>query len=173
MRPTLGICSALIAFGLAAATPAAHAGAAGDMAAVQNFTLSDDYLNRYMAVQQDTAKDPCHLGMLGLLKPDAQNKSLDQLAAEYDAQPGVHAMLARHGLTARQAVLGTSVLMAAAMADLQKAHPGMVQSSGSIPVSPANQAFYSSHKSQIQQFTMRIGQQEMQANGGKLPACLR
>jgi hypothetical protein len=150
---------------------AARADATGDAAAVQNFRLSDGFLEKYQAVEADVAKDPCRLGAFGLLK--SEGKSLDQTAAEYDAQPGVHAMLARHGLTARETLLGMAALMSAAMEDLRKAHPEMVQKDADAPaVSPANMAFYQSHKDGIRQREMQLAQQMMQANHGKLPACL-
>jgi hypothetical protein len=166
----IGLGLALALAGSLSAT-AARADAAGDAAAVQNFRLSDGFLEKYQAVEADVAKDPCRLGAFGLLK--SEGKSLDQVAAEYDAQPGVHAMLARHGLTARETLLGMATLMSAAMEDLSKAHPGMVQKDPDAPaVNPANMAFYQSHKDGIRQREMQLAQQMMQANHGKLPACL-
>lgn len=172
MRLNPGLATALLALSLATAVPASHAASASaaDMAALQHFTLTDDFLGRYLAVQKDIAKDPCRLGMISLLK--GRERSLEQAAAAYDAQPGVHAMLASHGLTARKAIMGMSVLMAAAMQDLSAQHPGMVQGGG-MAVSPANMAFYRAHKARIRQFNMQIGRQELEASGGKLPACMQ
>jgi hypothetical protein len=98
------------------------------------------------------------------------------MVAAYDAQPGVHAMLARHGLTAREEILGALTLLAASMEIMQKEHPDWVQSTGAkAPISPANLAFYKAHQAAIdheRQHRMELGRQQLKANHGKLPACL-
>ena len=96
--------------------------------------------------------------VMGLANERAGKMTLDQAAAQYDAQPGVHAMLASHGLTAKEIFLGMTTLMAAAAQDLNQAHPGMVKTSGAAAhVSAANMAFFESHKQAIRQYSMRIG----------------
>jgi hypothetical protein len=165
---TLGLAIA----GALMAITAAHADQAQDMAAFQSFRLDDAFMAKYQAAEADAAKDPCHLAPLGLLHGDS-NKSLDQVAADYDKQPGVHAMLARHGLTAREDILGAMTLMVAGMETLQKQHPGMVQMSGTMPpIPPANLAYFQAHQADLQQHAMAIGKAQMAANHGKLPACL-
>jgi hypothetical protein len=164
---TLGL---LIAGALLAA-PAAHADQAQDMAAFQNFRLTDDFLAKYQAVENDTAKDPCRLGPLGIFHSD--NKSLDQIVAAYDAQPGVHAMLAQHGLTAREEILGILTLMGAGLEIAQKEHPDQFRNrSTMLPISPANLAFYKAHAAALHEHAMTIGRQQLAANHGKLPACM-
>lgn len=159
---------------LAAFVPPAHAAgpmSPADTAALHDFRLSEDFLQRYMAAGDEIAKDPCKLGMIDLLKQDDRPGSIDQLADHYDAQPGVHAMLARHGLTAREMVLGMMTLTGAAVEDLRKLHPEAVQGSGSV-ISASNLAFYDAHKAQIRQHNQAIAHRQLQANGGKLPPCL-
>jgi hypothetical protein len=156
-------------------TTAAQASQAKDVAALQSFRLTDDFLAKYQAVDDDSMKDPdpCHLVPLGLLKSGTgSGKSLDQMTAEYDAQPGVHAMLTRHGLTAREEVLGFMNLFLAAIEVAQEEHPDTVPTSGNIPISAANLAFFKSHKAAIQQHSTQLAQQALKANHGKLPACL-
>ena len=167
---SFGISLALV--GVLAAT-AAQADQAKDVATLQSFRLTDAWLGKHLAVMDDEVKDPCHLTPAFLLGGGGNDKSLDQMVAEYDAQPGVHAMLARHGLTAREEVLGFMNLFLAAIEVAQEEHPDTVQTSGNTPkISPANLAFYKSHKAAIQKHSTQLAQQALKANHGKLPACL-
>lgn len=147
-----------------------------DVAAFQNFTLTDGFLANYQAAETDIAKDPCQLSPMKVMaQANTSNgqMTLDRIAAQYDAQPGVHAMLASHNLTAKEMFLGMSTLMAAAAQDLNQAHPGMVKTTGvASHVSPANMAFYESHRQAMHQFNMQLAKQQLHANGGKLPSCL-
>ena len=164
--PALGL---LIAAPLLAAS-AAHADKAQDMAAIQNFRLTDDYMAKYQAVEDDIVKDPCRLAPLGVLK--GGNQSLDQMVAAYDAQPDVHAMLARHGLSAREQILGMLTLIFAGLEIKQQEHPGVTKSTGTMPpISPANLAFYKTHETALRQHIMATARQQMAANHGKLPTC--
>jgi hypothetical protein len=161
---------------LAASAPAARADSAlspADAAALHSFQLSEDFLQRYMAAGDEIAKDPCRLGMVDLLKQGDRPGSIDQLASHYDAQPGVHAMLARHGLSAREMVLGMVTLTGAAVEELRKLHPEAVQGGDGSMVSASNLRFYDAHKAQIRQHNQAIAYQQLKANGGKLPACLK
>jgi hypothetical protein len=144
-----------------------------DVAAFQNFTLSDSFIAKYQAVETDIGKDPCGLSPMKVMaQANGGKTTLSEAAAQYDAQPGVHAMLASHGLTAKDMFLGMSTLMAAAAQDLNQAHPGMVNATGAASqVSPANIAFYQSHKQALHQFHMQLAKQQMQASGGKMPSC--
>jgi len=161
----------LLIAGLLMAATAAHADKAQDIAAVQNFRLTDDFLAKYQAVEDDIVKDPCRLAPLGVLK--GGDKSLDQMIAAYDAQPAVHAMLARHGLTAREQILGTLTLMFAGLEIAQQEHPGIANSSGTMPpISPANLAFYKAHEAALHQHITAIARQQLAANHGKPPACI-
>ena len=167
---TLALCAIV-------AIPTACSASSPGGADVQGFTLSDSFLAKYQAVELDIAKDPCRLGFVKLMGlgggTNADNLPLAQAAARYDAQPGVHAMLAKHGLTAHDMLSGVATLTTAAMLDLRQTHPDMVEVNGQQPVSAANMAFYRTHKNAIHQFAMRVGQEQLRANGGKLPACMR
>ncbi|MBP1474268.1 hypothetical protein J7I44_08150 [Frateuria sp. MAH-13] len=176
MRLTHVPSTLLLALATAFAPPVTRAGdtpSAADIAAINSFQLDQDFLDRYMAVQEDAAKNPCHLSMLALLG-DEQPRSLDQVASRYDAQPGVHAMFARHGLTGRQALIGMSVLTAAAMQDLEQSHPEMTQyvDTHGSRVSAGNLVFYRAHNARIHQHQQALGKRLLAANGGKLPDCL-
>lgn len=154
---------------------ACSASPSDDAATFQNFTLTDGFLANYQAAEADIIKDPCRLGPMKVMAQANTNHgqmTLDQAAAQYDAQPGVHAMLASHNLTAKEMFLGMSTLMSAAAQDLNQAHPGMVKTSGAAShVSAANMAFYQSHKQAMHQFNMQLAQQQLRATGGKPPAC--
>ncbi|MBN8923871.1 MAG: hypothetical protein BGP10_08365 [Rhodanobacter sp. 68-29] len=168
---------AALALCAVAALPAAcAASSSGSASDPQGFTLTDGFLAKYQAVETDSIKDPCQLSpvkVLGLTGEGAGKATIDQMAARYDAQPGVHAMLASHGVTAKEMILGTVTLMSAAIQELKQQHPGMVQGNGAaLQISAANMAFYQSHKQAIRQFNMQIAQQQLRANGGKLPPCL-
>lgn len=148
---------------------------AADMAAVHNFKLTTGFVKKYEAYSKDAAQKPCQLSpMLALAKSGKQSMTLDQTVATFDAQPGVHAALARHGLSARELLLGTFTLAAAAMQDMQARHPELAAGDNSGPkVSAANMAFYHKHGKQILQYQRKTGMAAFHANGGKLPACLR
>ncbi|HKR76481.1 MAG TPA: hypothetical protein VJR95_07420 [Rhodanobacter sp.] len=166
-------CMAALALCLVATVPAACAASSSGGADPQGFTLTDSFLAKYQAAELDIAKDPCRLGFFKLMGSEGSHLTLEQAAARYDAQPGVHAMLASHGLTAHDMLTGVATLTAAAMQEMKAKHPGMVQTSGATQVSEANMGFYRSHKDAIHQFAMRVGQQQLRANGGKMPECMR
>ncbi|HUA79448.1 MAG TPA: hypothetical protein VL997_03685 [Dyella sp.] len=144
-----------------------------DTTTLRNFSLDTTFLSKWKAVQTDALKDPCHLdAMFTLMKMthDGQKYSVDQVASGYDAQPGVHAMLASHGITARDYLAGVMTLFAAGKQEMAEEHPGMVKKTG-FQVSEANLAFYRQHKDEIHQFSQQTGEQMLRQNGGKMPTC--
>lgn len=147
---------------------------AADMAAVHNFKLTTDFVKKYEGYSEEAAKKPCQLSpLLALAKSGKKSMTLDQTATTFDAQPGVHAALARHDLSARELLLGTITLSSAAMQEMQAKHPELAGDDDSGPkVSAANMAFYHTHGKQILQHQRRIGREQLKHNGGKLPACL-
>lgn len=182
MRLTRTFPGALLACALAlAAVPAVQAAPpqSADLAAFRDYTLNDGFLDKWRAIQQESVKDPCNLGMMSLMSGDENDsESLDRMAARYDAQPGVHAMLARHGLTARSYLLGALTLLSAGIQEVAQQHPemvskGYIQTNPGFAVSDANMAFYRQHKADIQQLMQKLGQEGLRANGGKLPDCSR
>jgi hypothetical protein len=160
-----------------ATRPEGSKSASADMAEMQNFRLTDDFLQRYQAYEDEAAEKPCELSPIVLLgNDDDQDRSLGETAAAFDARPGVHAALQRHGLTARELILGMGTLMGAAIHEIAAKHPDMVEKgeikmNGSI--SPANMAFYEAHKDALQRHNRQRAQEQLKKNGGKLPACLR
>jgi len=178
MRLTHTFSGAVLAFSLAfAASPVTHAAPAraADLAAFRSFTLSEGFLDKWKAIQQDSVKDPCNLGVASLLAGDDE-QSLEQMAASYDAQPGVHAMLERHGLSAREYLVGSFTMLAAGVQDMAKQHPemvekGYIQASPAGAVSEANMAFYHQHQADVMQLMQKLGQQTLSANGGHMPDC--
>jgi hypothetical protein len=132
---------------LLAATPA-QALTASDQKEVQSFKLSDDFLDRYEAVTEelqsldDEVEDDEAL--------DSETATLDQLTGNIAASPDKSAILKRHGLSARQLVVGSLVLARAQMTDIMQADPSQAQyvDKAKTP-SDANMAFYRAHKAEI------------------------
>lgn len=156
-------------------SPASSATSA-DAAAVANFRLTDAFIAKYEAYEEEAAKKPCELSpMLVMAGDENENRSLDQVAAAFAARPGVSAALQRHGLTAREMILGMTTLLGAAMQDAAQQHPEMV-AKGEITmeakIGPANMAVYNRHKDELHRHQMKLGQEQLKANGGKLPSCL-
>jgi len=178
MRLTHTLSGALLAFGLAfAASPVIHAAPtqAADLAAFRSFTLNESFLDKWKAAQADTAKDPCNLGIVDLLSGDDEDENgppLDQLVASFEAKPGVQDMLERNGLSARDYLLGSFTMLAAAVQEMARQHPemieqGYIEASPAGTVSEANMAFYRQHQADILQLTQKLSQQA----GDKLLNC--
>jgi hypothetical protein len=172
--------AAMLTCGIAMAQSTANAPSmsAADKAAFEHFRLTEDFLHRYFAVEDDIAKDPCNLSPLMAMNFTGSSKdsadapqSLDALAKKYAAQHGVREMLKRHNMSAKQLIIGFSTLFVAAMQEVTQKHPEWVEG-GSMPVSRANAAFFRAHKKAIRQHSRQLARKNMQTNGGKLPACL-
>jgi len=140
---------------------------AADLAAFRNYSLTTSFLQKWEAVAQDPKAPQCNLTTLTL-----HAKALDALVREYDQRPGVHASLESHGLTAREVILATSTLTAAAIQDMREKHPGIAaQGISAQPVSAANMAFYRAHHDELHQIMQRVAQQRLRAEGGKGSVC--
>lgn len=164
---------------LLAVTVSAHAApgpSAADIAAIKNFKLTTDFLHKWEAYEEDAAKHPCELSPIIAMKPvDGKPRTLDQIVAAFDAQPGVHAALAKEGLTAHEALVGMFTLMGATMQEMTERYPGMMKARhmGQAPmVSAENMAFYRKHEDELHRHQMKIGREEFKLNHGKFPACL-
>ena len=185
------------ALALAMATPGHAVGAqagnnAGAMAvgqAISNYRLTEDFVKRAHAMQLDMARNPCEYGnpsssmrMLGEVSEG--RLTLDQAIAKFGAQPGMQALLAKHGLTARDALIGglalgkaqsgAMVAHAEAQAAAHGAKPAAASMGGKTAAQQANARLLASHWSELQAFNQKMGaisQQRIKANGGKLPAC--
>ena len=166
----------ILGAGVTAPAAAAPTGpSAADIAAMQNYTLTEGFLEKWKAIQKDGLKDPCNLSLISLMKDESAPQSLDKTAAKYDAQPGVHAMLASHDITARDYLLGSTTLLAAGFQQMAIEHPEMVTKGYIKPqpwkVSAASMSVYRAHKDEIHQFMQTLGRQALKDNGGNLPSC--
>ncbi|MGH8782485.1 hypothetical protein [Paraburkholderia sp.] len=134
-------------------SPAARAFTPAEQDEVQHFTLTEDFLQRYAAASQEVhAQGHSAQPVQTPKKTSAGASTIDTLTASVEQSPGEMAILQRHGLTARQAVLGSIVLGSARLQDMRSANPEIAKRMGaSKDVSPANMAFYQSHKEAIHQ----------------------
>lgn len=124
---------------------------------VQSFKLSEDFLHRYEAV----AKQASGAEKVSLNPTAAALKSLDALTGEITkSSPNAVTLVRQHGLTVREALVGSIVLMRAGMADSMLANPQMAKyvDKAKMP-SAANMAFYRAHKEEIGQ-AMKGGEKE-------------
>lgn len=138
-------------------------GSLTEIALQQHFTLTDGLLARYEAAHADVHANPCNT----IPTPDmkalrrGQAPSFDDVAAQYDAQPAMHAILTRHSISAKDYLLTQAVLGAGRMKYahqmMEKVNPqaaGNIDSSETI-ISAANYSFFLAHRNQIQQATLR------------------
>ncbi|NII11288.1 hypothetical protein [Oleiagrimonas sp. C23AA] len=169
-RLSLGlVLAAALAAPAAFAAPPAQQMA--DLKAVQNFQLNEGFLDKYLAAQDDIAKDPCNLSMIGVMSQGGKDMSLDKMVSMYQAQPGVKPMLARHNLTARQMVLGMAALMQAAAGQMQQEHPEYFKDHEAPAASAHNIAFLKAHRDEIQQHMQKLAKEQMAS--GHMPSCLK
>jgi hypothetical protein len=158
-------------------TLAAAGPSAADLHAIQNFKLTPQFLHNYEAYEEEATQRPCELStLIALQKAADSSQSLDQTIAAFDAQPGVHAALKRNRLTAREMILGMTVLTSAAVEEIRAQHPEMA-AKGEIrsetSVSPDNMAFYRQHKDELRRHQLERARAQLKRSGGKLPDCLK
>lgn len=164
----------LLGLGLLAQSPTAHSMTMEDLQAVQSFQLTEDFLARYQAVQQDISKNPAQLGMTCITHNAArlhhQHGSLDKAIAKWTSRPGVSEMLASHNMTAREFMVGKAALAFAHIGYLKQQHPKLAKrlTSENAPfaASDENIAFYAAHRKEIHQFMMEIGRQMLHRGEG-------
>lgn len=149
---------------LATTAQVAQADKAQDVAAIHDFQLNEDFLSRVQATVADIDKDPCRLGFMKLLVSVNGDMSISEVAAQYDAQPGVHEMLGKHGLTASNLLLGTAALMSVAAQE-------DAQTLDYFQAGAANIAFFKAHKEAIQQFSMQLARQRVLMDDGDASSC--
>lgn len=169
---------------LAAATPAFAAavpnpGARKLMQAVGSFRITEDFLQRDQALALDLAKDPCAHGrptvFLDLAdKVGKGTLTLDQAIRQFAAQPGMAALLARHGLSARDAFIGGFAMLGATMQTMPMPAGDTASGGPDTATSRANVAFLKAHMAELRAFQGQLGtlaRARVHANGGRLPAC--
>ncbi|HWM70813.1 MAG TPA: hypothetical protein VNO35_29855 [Steroidobacteraceae bacterium] len=128
MTRQLGIALTILALGCVTAAAGFDA---ADQTTLAKHVLTEDELNRLMAVMED-AKGHGHAPSVNM----AGAGSLDALAAKVDTEPGIHALLAAHGFTAQDYVVAALTTARTAM---------MAQMGAGNP----NVAFYRAHQAQI------------------------
>lgn len=137
----------------AALVSVAGASPADDAAAVRDFRLNDAYLHRWMAIKREARTKQVKLQLFemrgGAMKP--VGSSLDTMSAHVDAEPGVHAILASHDMSARDFIIGTSVLISSRMA--------LMSGTETSNVNPDNVAYVKAHQQEIDRFV----QEDMRA----------
>ncbi|MEQ5842498.1 hypothetical protein [Paraburkholderia acidicola] len=135
-------------------SPAAHALTPTEQDEVQNFTLTEDFVQRFGAANQEVQAKGVgtHPGQIQK-QTSGKTPTLDTFTVAIEQNPGEMDILKRHGLTARQAVLGTFVLGSARLRDMQLTRsPDLAKKLGPPKdVSAANMAFYEAHKDEIHQ----------------------
>lgn len=141
----LALCMAVLG------STAAHAFTQAERDEVLHFTLTEDFLQRYGAASHEVhAQGHSAQPAQTPKKTPAGGSMIDTLTASVEQSPGEMAILQKHGLTARQAVLGSIVIGSARLQDMRSTNPQMA---GRMPdskdVSPANMAFYQMHKEEI------------------------
>jgi hypothetical protein len=132
MTRQLGITLAFVVLAFGCGTAAAGFNAA-DQATLTKHVLTEDELNRLAAVMED-AKVHGHEPSVNVVGVG----SLEALAVKVDQQPGVHALLAAHGFTARDYVV----------AALSTARAAIMAQTGA-GAGTANVAFYRAHQARI------------------------
>ncbi|HET7314482.1 hypothetical protein [Salinisphaera sp.] len=140
------LCASLILVA-AMLSPVAGASQADDAAAVRDFKLNTDYLHRWMAVKRNAADQGVRMRLFkmhdGKMTAVGGN-SLNAMSAHLDAEPGVHAILAEHDMSARGFILGSFALMSARLA--------LIPHAEGSNVNPDNVAFVKAHKDEIDRF---------------------
>lgn len=164
----------------AAAPPPNAASMRAGMEQVANFRLTDGFLRNNLAYSLDIAQHPCQASIktgVSMFR-ELQSIPLDQVVARYGANPQVHSMLARHGMTAHTAVVGGLAMFMAGMKYMSRhAQPGGAVSGEGFktPAMQANLAFYQAHWPEIHANAQKIQgivSEQMHANGREA-ACLR
>lgn len=120
-----------------------------DQLVLRNYTLTQDNVTKLNAAQRDADAKQLDLKFF-----DAQTHSIDAAAATLDREPGAHALLAAHGLTAREGVL-TALAAGSAMMSIKLAHTPYASKLQTAQVNPANVAFVRAH---MAEFGTMLGQ---------------
>jgi hypothetical protein len=100
-------------------TPAARALTSADQRELQSFTLTEDFLQRFMAMAKEAHDTHTEISLTenDPKKIASDLASLDIMTAQVEKNPQAVAIIERHGLSVRQTVDGSLVLIRASMAD--------------------------------------------------------
>lgn len=148
MRPArrlLSIFAALaLAFGVAQPAGAGDLNAA-DQAAVSQYELTDDFLERALAMARDVAAQRVAQPRLDL----GGVKSLDDIAAKLDAEPGIRDLLTKYGFTAKDYLVGTTALGQSMRVARLEADPAQAGNLDRSKINAANVAFYRANQDKV------------------------
>lgn len=132
--------ASVLATGLHAQGTVQHALTPADRTSVQQYVLSEDAYQKLLAVAKDAKENKVQIN---ILDPHAQ--SLDETAADLDKSNGVHALFVKHGLTAREFLLGEYALLGAEFAVKYPNEPSF----DAGLANPANIALFRRHEAEI------------------------
>lgn len=185
MHPIKLIAATLLALALGLSASCAQAsdgqfGSITKIALQQHFALTEGLLARYEAAHADVHASPCKALTGSDLQALQQGHApaFDQMTARYDAQPVMHAILARHGITAKDYLLTQAVLGAARikyghqMMEKVNPHAASDIDPSMTLISAGNYSFYTTHRSQIQQAALREIHSQSPAVASGNAACL-
>lgn len=129
-----------IAAGLHAQGTIQHTLTPSDRAAVQHYVLTEDSYQKLLATAKEARAGRVKIDVL-----DPKAHSLDERAADLDKNPPTHALLARHGLSARNFLLGEYALLAAEFAVKYGSQPNV----DTHMDNPSNVALFRRHEAEI------------------------
>jgi hypothetical protein len=143
-----------LALALATGVPAIHAqqlpGQAlspADKALVRNYTLTEAAVAKANAIERDAGAHHVDLKIF-----NGNTQSIDAAATQLDARPGAHALLAAHGLSARELVLA-ALATAGAMMTVRLAGTPYASKLDSSQVNTANVQFVRQHMAEFKYST--------------------
>ncbi|MFZ5789271.1 MAG: hypothetical protein ACOY3L_01090 [Pseudomonadota bacterium] len=137
---------AILALAFVLAPPAFAGGlTAADQAAVTRYNLTEDFLERALALARDAATQPTAQPQLDL----SGVTSLDDMAAKLEAEPSVHDLLVKHGFTAKDYLVGTAALGQSMLAARLEADPAQAGTLDRSKFNDANVAFYRTHQDKV------------------------
>jgi len=113
---------------------------AGDRAAIQHCTLTEDAFQKLLAVAKDAKANAVPIDIV-----DPHARSLDETAVHLDQHAEFRALMSRHGLTTRGFLLGEYALLSAEFA-VKYAHQPNFDAS---MANPANVALYRRHEAEL------------------------
>lgn len=149
-----------IVAGIAAGAWAADGGAiippAAPAAQGGGILLTSDLLARMTAATREMQA----IGADGAVADDDDDdgvSSLAQAGARMDANPKLHAILAKHGLTGQRYIAVMTTLARAGAAAKLAGTKWASRVGGGAPVDPRNIAFYNAHKDEVDAFTRAMG----------------
>ena len=121
-----------------------------DQAEIQQFSLSDAFIKKYLVLAAEGRAHPQDRVLSDPKEIAKATASLDALAAKASENPEAVAAIKRQGLTPREYLVGMFVIMRAAMADYTMSNPSMARyADPSKQPSAASMAVYRAHKEEI------------------------